>query len=87
MLDSQDWFLTGAALDALSLVEPSAQIICAATRRSLWALGSKACGIRLHSCSNSRPVERKNAWQVAEYVGQNNPYSVQHLLGRARWDA
>jgi len=33
------------------------------------------------------PIERKNGWQVAEAVGDPTPYGVQHLLGRARWDA
>jgi SRSO17 transposase len=33
------------------------------------------------------PVERKNGWQMAEQVGHNNPYRLQHLLGRAAWDA
>lgn len=33
------------------------------------------------------PVERKNSWQVAEEIGDATPYGVQHLLGRARWDA
>ena len=33
------------------------------------------------------PVERKNGWQIAEQVGNENPYRVQHLLGRAQWDA
>jgi len=33
------------------------------------------------------PVERKNGWQVAEAVGDTTPYGIQHLLGRARWDA
>ncbi len=32
------------------------------------------------------PVERKNGWQMAEQVGYTNPYRLQHLLGRARWD-
>jgi SRSO17 transposase len=32
-------------------------------------------------------VERKNSWQVAEEVGDATPYGVQHLLGRATWDA
>jgi SRSO17 transposase len=32
-------------------------------------------------------VERKNGWQVAEYLGDESPYGVQRLLGRARWDA
>jgi len=33
------------------------------------------------------PVERKNGWQLAEVNGDDTPYGVQHLLGRARWDA
>jgi SRSO17 transposase len=33
------------------------------------------------------PVERKNSWQLAEEVGDPTPYGVQHLVGRARWDA
>jgi SRSO17 transposase len=33
------------------------------------------------------PVERKNGWQLAEQAGDESPYGVQHLLGRAAWDA
>jgi len=33
------------------------------------------------------PVERKNSWQLAEVNGERTPYGVQHLLGRAQWDA
>lgn len=32
-------------------------------------------------------AERKNGWQLAEEVGNPTPYGLQHLLGRARWDA
>jgi SRSO17 transposase len=32
-------------------------------------------------------VERKNGWQLAEWAGDAAPYGVQHLLGRAAWDA
>jgi SRSO17 transposase len=32
-------------------------------------------------------AERKNGWQLAEYLGDQRPYGVQHLLGRADWDA
>lgn len=32
-------------------------------------------------------VERKNGWQLAEHAGDDRPYGVQHLLGRALWDA
>jgi len=31
-------------------------------------------------------VERKNGWQMAERLGDANPFAVQHLLGRAIWD-
>ena len=32
------------------------------------------------------PVQRKNAWQVAEQIGDAVPYGVQYLMGRADWD-
>jgi SRSO17 transposase len=32
-------------------------------------------------------AERKNGWQLAETAGHATPYGIQHLLGRARWDA
>lgn len=32
-------------------------------------------------------VERKNGWQLAEAAEQAAPYSLQHLLDRAPWDA
>jgi SRSO17 transposase len=33
------------------------------------------------------PIERKNGWQLAEQAGDETPYGVQHLLGRAESDA
>jgi SRSO17 transposase len=33
------------------------------------------------------PAERKNGWQLAEVNGDDTPYGLQHLLGRAVWDA
>jgi SRSO17 transposase len=32
------------------------------------------------------PAERKNSWQLAESSGDQNPYGLQHLLGRANWE-
>jgi SRSO17 transposase len=32
-------------------------------------------------------VERKNAWQLAEAMGETDPQGVQRLLNSARWDA
>ena len=33
------------------------------------------------------PIERKNGWQMAEGLGHQTPYKLQHLLGRSRWEA
>ena len=32
------------------------------------------------------PVQCKNAWQVAEQIGDDDPDGVQYLMGRADWD-
>src|SRR5262252_6108138 len=32
-------------------------------------------------------TQRKNGWQLAEYLGDTTPDGVQHLLARADWDA
>lgn len=32
-------------------------------------------------------LPRKNCWTLAEHAGDANPYGLQHLLSRAKWDA
>lgn len=32
-------------------------------------------------------LDRKNCWTIAEHRGQATPDALQHLLGRAKWDA
>lgn len=32
-------------------------------------------------------LPRKNCWTLAEHVGDANPYGLQHLLSRAKWEA
>ncbi|MCC8368454.1 IS701 family transposase [Xenorhabdus sp. PB61.4] len=32
-------------------------------------------------------VERKNGWQLAEWLGEHSPDNIQYFLERARWDA
>jgi len=32
-------------------------------------------------------VERKNGWQLAEWIGEATPDGVQHVLEQAQWDA
>jgi SRSO17 transposase len=51
-----------------------------ARREARWHAGAYLRGLL-------RPVERKNGWQIAEINGETTPYGVQHLLGRAQWDA
>ena len=61
------------------------------TRWRRWASGSDpvsraatpVAGGGLHP----RFAERKNGWQMAEWLGEASPHAVQHLLGRADWDA
>ena len=69
---------------------------------TLWATGleevARRIGVRFARSEARRravayvqgllsPVERKNGWQLAEQAGDASPYGVQHLLGRATWDA
>ncbi|MBW8705542.1 hypothetical protein MBT84_38650 [Streptomyces sp. MBT84] len=32
-------------------------------------------------------LTRKNCWTLAEHAGDSSPSGMQHLLGRAVWDA
>lgn len=51
----------------------------------------RRCDTRSHAkrytCGLLGSIGRKNGWQVAEYLGDGNPYAVQHLLGRSNWKA
>ena len=42
--------------------------------------------VRGHLVGLLGPVQRKNSWQLAEQIGDVNPYEVQYLLGRSEWD-
>jgi SRSO17 transposase len=67
-----------------------------------WAGEPTAIGERIgHHFARSEPrqravgyirgllgdAQRKNGWQLAEYLNESNPDGVQHLLARADWDA
>lgn len=41
---------------------------------------------REYLCGLLSSAERKNGWQLAEQLGHDNPYRVQHLLDRAVWN-
>ena len=67
-----------------------------------WSEEIDAVGLRIgHHFARSEPrqralgylrgllsdAQRKNGWQLAEYLGEATPDGVQHLLSRADWDA
>jgi SRSO17 transposase len=70
--DVRDW---GRELDAL------AQRI--GTR---FARSETRDRVRAYLVGLLAPVQRKNSWQIAEQIGEDAPYGVQHLLGRSDWD-
>src|SRR5215510_4084294 len=51
-----------------------------ARREARWHAGAYLRGLLSQA-------ERKKGWQIAEINGETTPYGVQHLLGRAQWDA
>lgn len=86
MFESDNPFLTGSALEALS--EWSNLLKTFQSRIGQYFARSET---RQTACDYLQallsPVERKNGWQMAEQVGHQTPYRFQHLLGRARWQA
>jgi SRSO17 transposase len=43
--------------------------------------------VRSYLVSLLAPVQRRNAWQLAEHLGETTPDGVQRLLNAAHWDA
>ena len=80
-LDSEDLNLETVRTWALWQTEVERRIGAQFTRREVrWRAWASIRGLL-------SPVERKNGWQLAEVNGETTPYGVQHLLGRAMWDA
>ena len=77
MLDSTNLFPTGTALETLA---EWSNLLKSFQQR----LGSYFARSEAHQAAFNyiqalfSPVERKNGWQVAEQVGDANPYRVQH---------
>ena len=85
-IDSYPVFLTGQALE--TVYEWSNTLKRFQQRLSPYFARSEARQAAFNYIQALlSPVERKNGWQIAEQVGNANPYRVQHLLGRAQWDA
>lgn len=86
MFESDNPFLTGSALEALS--EWSNVLKSFQSRLGQYFARAEVRQTAFdYLQALLSPVSRKNGWQMAEQVGHKAPYRFQHLLGRARWDA
>lgn len=66
-------------------------------KRELFVAHERIAGLFARSEARERSLaylqgllshcERKNGWQLAEWMGKVAPYRMQHLLDWARWDA
>lgn len=52
-----------------------------------FARSESRAHVRAYLTGLLSPIERKNGWHLAEQAGDATPYAIQHLLGRAPWDA
>lgn len=86
MFESDNPFLTGSALEALSEWSNVLKSFQSRIGQHLSRAEVRQTAFDYLQALLS-PVSRKNGWQMAEQVGHKAPYRFQHLLGRARWDA
>lgn len=86
MLDTSNVFLTGEALEALSEWSTTLKTFQQKLRKHFARSEASLAAFNYIQALLS-PVERKNGWQMAEQVGYSTPYRLQHLLGRAQWNA
>ena len=54
--------------------------------RPYAAQGRTHARMKLHLEGVLGKAERRNGWQLAEAAGDESPFAMQHLLGRASWD-
>ncbi len=86
MFESENAFLSGSALEALSQWSDALKSFQSRIAQHFARLEARQSAFDYLQALMS-PVERKNGWQMAERVGHKAPYQFQHLLGRAQWDA
>jgi SRSO17 transposase len=83
----KDWALPDAATAAvLERGEPELQTVCERIERHFVRPEVRA-RLPRYLTGLLSPVERRNAWQVAEQMGESDPDGVQRLMNAARWDA
>jgi SRSO17 transposase len=85
------WEKEGALPDAATAAvgergEPELQAVCERIERH-FARPEVRERLPRYLAGLLAPVERRNAWQMAEQIGESDPDGVQRLLNAARWDA
>jgi SRSO17 transposase len=75
-----------ATLAVLDQGEPELQAVCQRIERH-FARPEVRARLPRYVAGLLSPVERRNAWQVAEQIGDSDPDGVQRLMNAARWDA
>jgi SRSO17 transposase len=75
-----------ATVAVLDRGEPELQTVCERIERH-FARPEVRARLPRYLAGLLSPVERRNAWQVAEQIGESDPDGVQRLMNAARWDA
>lgn len=86
MLASDNPFLSGSALEALSQWSDTLKSFQSRIGQYFARQEARQSAYDYLQALMSS-VERKNGWQMAEQIGHKAPYQFQHLLGRAQWEA
>jgi SRSO17 transposase len=81
----------GALLDAATAAvrdrgAPELKVVCERIERH-FARPEVRARLPRYLVGLLSPVERRNAWQIAEQMGESDPDGVQRLMNAARWDA
>ena len=78
---------TGTVVHAEDIREWGHQLDSVASRiGARFARSETRDRVRAYLIGLLGPIQRKNSWQLAEQIGDADPYGVQHLLGRSDWD-
>jgi SRSO17 transposase len=88
-MERQQAFAPSPTDEALVTVQPWALWLTEVERRIMLPFARSDARRRVWAYLRGllSPVERKNGWQIAAVVGEATPYGIQHVLGRAQWDA
>jgi SRSO17 transposase len=86
MVEKEAAFLDAATAAVRDRGEPELQSVCERIERHFARPEVRARLPRYLTGLLSR-VERRNAWQLAEQMGESDPDGVQRLMNGARWDA